>query len=479
MAQLDLPDFTASDAQGVTTASGREGVFLKPVEAALLRPIRGRCTLLTRRGFNSLLLNAQRTQPSKDGYFSMPLIQLVNEHGSHTRNIEATKHLVANMLATVVAWGDSAAALSSQPGARWEACALLAYARIERTSAKRLVLTYDFHRELREKLLSPEVYYRLSLGTAANFRTHAALVVFEIATRYATNRGGLSARRPWREWAQMLCGSPQAAEQLQYKYFKRDTLAPAVRDVNQADVGLTVQLIEHTQGRRVLDLQLKVSRAERLPQLNSSHLAEDANLLARMTELGIAADEAEDLAQEYGLDELGTGCTILATRLQDSRLEPLARPYAFLKKVLQNRAATPSAAGRQQEVARSSAPSDEAAPLDDQAPSGSALRHAWSKHAQRIERARFDALVTEEKLAVLEAFQQSARWVELNSRDGAFRQAWHTLRATWPAQAFALHGYVSRHFFEWCAETRWPLPSDEDELRAGVQRLAQLALSTG
>ncbi|MFD2274277.1 hypothetical protein ACFS07_33320 [Undibacterium arcticum] len=63
---------------------------------------------------------------------------------------------------------------------------------------------------------------------------------------------------PWTEWRWAIYGSIDATSTLnQYKYFKKDKLLPAIREINlRSDI--TIELIEVKDGRRVADLQFIV-----------------------------------------------------------------------------------------------------------------------------------------------------------------------------------------------------------------------------
>jgi len=145
-----------------------------------------------------------------------------------------------------------------------------------------------------EKILrSPDIYTRLSIYYLTSLRTTGGIALYEHAKRYATNPSGLTSREDWEWWYDVLTGLPMSHEKPEYKYFKRDTLKPAVEEVNTTDIN--IELIELKNGRRISQLQFKISKAKQgvleLPPVPVI----DTKTVNRIRELGIHSREAEDI----------------------------------------------------------------------------------------------------------------------------------------------------------------------------------------
>jgi hypothetical protein len=85
-------------------------------------------------------------------------------------------------------------------------------------------------------------------GIISQLRSHAGVALYEICTRYKDI--GRTARQAWRWWCPVLSGNPpsEKSARLEYRIFKRDTLKPAIAEVN-AITDIDVELVEHKDGR--------------------------------------------------------------------------------------------------------------------------------------------------------------------------------------------------------------------------------------
>ena len=111
----------------------------------------------------------------------------------------------------------------------------------------------------------------------------------------------------------VLSGRPETDKttRLEYRIFKRDTLKPALAEVN-AVTDLEIELVEHKAGRFIAALQFLIRRK---PQANLPlRLPSEPvglSLIARAQALGVADARAEDLADAHGTQTLRQGLDAL------------------------------------------------------------------------------------------------------------------------------------------------------------------------
>src|SRR3546814_15263612 len=117
------------------------------------------------------------------------------------------------------------------------------------------------------------------------------MALYENCRRYLTNPSKLTSRQSVQWWYQVLTGNPASAEVPEYKYFKRDTLLKAIREVNDV-TDLIVELIEFKEGRRVAELQFSVEKRAQEPLQLSAPAVDSAAHLARLMALGVTPADA-------------------------------------------------------------------------------------------------------------------------------------------------------------------------------------------
>jgi hypothetical protein len=194
-----------------------------------------------------------------------------------------------------------------------------------------------------EKILRcPEIYTSLSIYYKMSLRTNAGISLYETAKRYATNPSGLSLRETWEWWHDVLTGLPVNHPKPEYKYFKRDTLKPAIDEVNTTDV--RVELIEHKVGRKVTHLQFRILREPRQAPLERPALHPNADLISRIEELGIIRKEAEELCTSHEEKYLRETIDWIEARVADVKLPPVSSKAGMFRAALRGRFAQATAA---------------------------------------------------------------------------------------------------------------------------------------
>lgn len=303
-------------------------VLRKPVNTLAIAPKSARITSLGRKAYNVLLFEAQ-DQGLDNEVYRAPLERIVrgidfdsNDHGL------IKKHLRA-MVSTTVEWQSP----TTGEGAAWNVSGLLAHAKLSKEGGQ-VWVEWSYAINLKQELLHPTIFARLKLEIISQLRSHAGIALYEICTRYKDV--GKTSRQHWRWWRPVLSGQPDSdkTDRLEYRIFKRDTLKPAIAELN-AITDLDVELVEYRDGRTIADIQFMIrSGAQVTGTALSAPEPVDLALIARARQLGIAPEKADDLIEEFGGDAVKSGLEMLASRIDKSFPEPLRDRFRYLKSMM-------------------------------------------------------------------------------------------------------------------------------------------------
>jgi len=343
-------------------------VLRKAVNTLAIVPKSARITTLGRKSYNVLLFHAQEQGLDKD-VFKAPLDTIIQglDFDSHDHAL-VKKHLRA-MVSTTVEWQSP----TTGEGSSWNVSGLLAHARLSKERGQ-VWIEWSYAVNLKQELLQPTVFARLRLEIISQLRSHAGVALYEICTRY--REIGRTARQAWRWWQPVLSGHPPSEKtaRLEYRIFKRDTLKPAIAEIN-AVTDIQIELMEHKQGRFIDEIQFRIQpRKQGTLALGHPPAPVDMALVARAQRLGVSDEAAEGLAQEHGEAALRAGLDALQRRTQTSFPEPLRNPLRYLRALMpgaQAQAQEPAAAY----AATPAAPGD-VAPPDPALRERQARRHA-------------------------------------------------------------------------------------------------------
>jgi Initiator Replication protein len=351
----------AADAKGRGGRSTPDEVQLlrKAVNTLAIVPKSTRITTLGRKSYNVLLYQAQEQGLEKD-VFRTPLDTVVKGLDFDSNDHALIKKHLRAMVSTTVEWQSP----TSGEGASWNVSGLLAHAKLSKERGQ-VWVEWSYAVNLKQELLDPTVFARLRLEVISQLRTHAGVVLYEICTRYKDI--GRTARQPWRWWYPVLSGNPpsEKSERLEYRIFKRDTLKPAIAEVN-AITDLDIELVEHKQGRFVDEIQFHIGiKKQAALGLRRTAPPVDLSLVARAQALGVPEELLDVLMASHTEAAVRSGLDALERRLANAYPEPLRDPQRYLKALLANErvvlpvqgdadevAAAPQAAVREQQSAR-------------------------------------------------------------------------------------------------------------------------------
>ncbi|QSN63300.1 replication initiation protein [Caballeronia sp. M1242] len=424
----------------------------KAVEAIAIQPKSGKITLLTRKLFNVLLAVAQQADESGDTYRAL-LSDIVANSAFDSNDTALVKEHLRRMVSVQVEW--STGTSSQKPGRKWGISTLIADAEIlEDPSTRRVWVEFSFAPKIKKKLLDPVQYARLSLQFQSQLRSSAGLALYEICVRYLTNPSHLTMRETWEWWRPILSGTPdtEAGDEAkrEYKYFKRDYLRPAIAEVN-AVTNIFVELVEHREGRRVAEIQFRVTeRKQPMLALDEHPNVFDSTLVDRMVKIGISLKEAQTLYADSEENRIRAALLMTEQRMRSTTLPPVRSAAALFKDALKKGYAPPVEA--LPSVAngaspRAGAPSASAA--DDLK---ARLLGEFSAFRRKEARAMYEEQGEEERELARQSFEQ-----ELLPELGAH------MRDDWRKRGLDSK-LAETSFFDWLARRTWGEPTDGDLL---------------
>ncbi|URI05769.1 replication initiation protein [Aquincola tertiaricarbonis] len=304
----------------------------KPVNTLAIVPKSQRITSLGRKSYNVLLFEAQSQGLDKD-VFSAPLERIIRGVDFDSNDQELIKKHLRAMVSTTVEWQSP----TTGEGTTWNVSGLLAHARLSKIRGQ-VWVEWSYAVNLKQELLQPTVFARLSLEIISQLRSHAGIALYEICSRYKDI--GRTSRQAWAWWRPVLSGRPENEKtaKLEYRIFKRDTLKPAIAEVC-AITDIDVELVEHKAGRFVSELQflIRPKAREAMPPRQPPQPV-DLSAVTQARVLGIDDNRAEELIETYGQQAFTEGLEALRKRLETAFPEPLRDPFRYLKALLSGEA---------------------------------------------------------------------------------------------------------------------------------------------
>ncbi len=315
-------------------ASG-EILLKKAVDALAIIPTNRKISLLARKVYNVMIYYAQKQGDQE--IYRVRLRDVINAIEFNSNNTEVLKEHLRQMVMTKVEWQSP----TQGEGARWGVSGLISHAELINEGGE-VLMEWSYAPKLKQAILDPQRYARFSLAMQIGLRTSAALVLYEICSRYVDNPGGVTARQHWTWWRPVLTGVPdnQSGAYKEWKYFSRDVIKLAVAEVSQI-TELSVEAIEYRRGRSVTDLQFRVKRKmqQRLP-LMAALSPVDLNEVGRAIRAGVEQSKAERLLEKFGSTAFASAVDSLEARKLRRDLEVVSSPAQFLGAILSNSAVT-------------------------------------------------------------------------------------------------------------------------------------------
>lgn len=320
------------------SSAGADGTELrKPHEMIVLVPRAKRVTLTGRRIYNALLqvaqsrLQAMGSMPPADFMFEAPLPAILRTTGSSGEDRTAAKRYLREMRGLEVDWESTA----PSEGVKWRGFSMLSEVAIEIRHGENWV-SWSYPPTLMAALKEPSRWARIDLDILAKLGTYAALALYEICARYRDNPSGLTSRKPVQWWADALSPAPAGSERREWRKFKSERIKDAIDEINR-ETDLEVELIEHRQGRAVVEAQFAVRRRRPTARLKAVDGAPvDAHLVLRAESLGVRESKLDALISEFGEAAVRDKLDVLERRANDSRLRGVDNGHSYLRSLLRN-----------------------------------------------------------------------------------------------------------------------------------------------
>jgi hypothetical protein len=318
-------------------SQAKEGVELrKPHEMIVMVPRSKRVTLTGRRIYNALLqvsqarLVALESMPAADYMFEAPLPAILRTTGSSGEDRTAAKRYLKEMRGLEVDWESTAPG----DGVKWRGFSMLSEVAIEVRNGENWV-SWSYPPTIMAALREPARWARIDLDMLACLGSYAAVALYEICARYRDNPSGVTSRKPVAWWADALSQAPAGSERREWRKFKNERVKPAIDEIN-AETDLEIELIEHKEGRAVVEAQFAVrkKRLDRRPR----HAAQlvDAHIVLRAESLGVRELKLEGLVKEFGEDLVREKLDVLEKRVANSKLPAIDNTYSYLRSLLRN-----------------------------------------------------------------------------------------------------------------------------------------------
>ncbi len=287
-------------------------------------------------------------------------------------------------------------------------------------------------------------------------RSYAAAVLFELGMQYLTSPSRLTMREDLYWWGSVLTGRSEV-DKVDYRYFKRDVLRPALAEVDALQDEFSLELIEHREGRRVVELQFVVHRKSQ----SALEVTEDRNtfdllLVERLRKLGLKDEDADRLYSKTDEGLLRATVDHVEQRMRNLSLTALTAPAAYLRDALKKGyAATQGADG---EVRAPAVKENSAKPLAIKA-SVQTIRDEWERAQVKQADERFAHLSPRDRVQLQQEFEES----QLVGMMEPIVRAW---RREGPASKIA-----SPLFFRWLAGRAADAePSEKDLLEFAIAK---------
>ena len=359
-------------------ASAKDSDLLKkPVNALAIVPVTRKITVLGRKMYNVMLDMSQAMGIDQDVY-RVPLTDIVSGVDYSSNDLELIKKHLRAMASTSVEWNSP----TTGEGPKWTVSTLIAHATLTKERGQ-IWVEWSYAKPIKQELLEPSVFARLSLGMLSQMHTYGGIALYEICSRYRAI--GKTSRQEWRWWLPVLTGQPnnERLAKMEYRFFKRDSIKPAIAEIN-AITDIEVELMEYKAGKSINEVQFLVRQKAQTGLLpKSSPKPVDLALIKRAVALGISDEKAEELLVQHGADALASGLDSLERRLANNYPEPVRDPFRYLKASLdglQLQQVADKAQGRAGEL-----PTIEASRVDRK--KENAVKAAWMEEWMRRQRA--------------------------------------------------------------------------------------------
>lgn len=418
-----------SNVQQLASESAERVLVMKqPMQTIALKPTHGAISRAMSLMWLKIIQVIQK-QPEAPAY-TIPMKELVDFIGD-TKNYDRLKENLRALNAVQVEWNQV-----GEDRDQWAVSSLISQAKVSRSGGSTSVevsLPPDINRGIREL----KQFSVINLMLARELKNPAALNLFRIAVAFETNPSRVTFRRQVGEWENMLRGQPRApGTEFVYKYFKRDTVLPAMAEIARL-THLTLELLEYREGRVVRELQFRVLPKENMDFEPASENLAGVEVLAELKVLGVRSAEARAMLAAFGPARIRRNIDYLR-RKQAEGGNKVRNETAYIKAAVQNDYAD-------REVEEGEVTSVSADPVSNKALTSTASERQMAMQGfQAHRRARAHALFME-----MPHRDSNAHWESFGEATRAAKN--QTLVAAIKAKGLKAK-LVEIAFFDWLAE---------------------------
>jgi hypothetical protein len=330
----------AGDIAAIESSELRE--FRKTNEAIGLRVVEGNLSLLSRKVFNVMMYHAQEMKepgrnapidtPAAKKYFWIPLSDLARDAAYDSKDVQYLKKQLEEM---------QNIKLLMENERQWTSERLVSSVTLVNPEgfnkhSGQVWFGFAFPPEVHEQVMAPSTYTRLSIVYQSSLKSGSALALYEICRRYATNPSKLTFIQSYEHWYGVITGNPiSVSAPPVYKYFKRDTLKPAIAEIN-ALTDISIELVEHKNGRRVEKLQFRVEQTKQAQLEFPAPPVIDVELMGRIMKFGFSQADASDLAAKHSDAVIRAAISRVEVRSESKGMAPLDTPAGYFRWTLQD-----------------------------------------------------------------------------------------------------------------------------------------------
>jgi hypothetical protein len=300
---------------------------------------------LSRKMYNVFLFLSQMSlrnmdrMPSATHLFDAPLADVLRICGAEHQHSSARKYL-AEMRKADVVWD------SPDSGAELQhiGYALLSESRITRRSSGAMWVHWALPPALYEALVDPDRWASIDLVVLSRLQTYAAIVLYEICSKYRDNPSRVTCRRDPTWWTELLSATPFPLDEAsgkrkvpEWRRFKSKFIKSAIDQIN-TESDLQVELLEDKEGgksAKTIQFRVCVKRSERQAEPAEEGAVPEPGVMKFAGSLGINDPQTvATMTKTHGRDAVVEALQKLDHRQRQLSLDLVRSPKNYLNSIL-------------------------------------------------------------------------------------------------------------------------------------------------
>lgn len=268
---------------------------------------------------NCLLKNALDTEPDKEGWWTISIMEMGGAIGFDSNNRAYLRNSALELMKIVFEYDVIS---KSNTRVLWKASVLFPDMEIQES-----VMRYQISGQLRDRVLNPDMYALIDLNVLRRFQRSASIPIYEHCIRFINL--GKTAVVQLETFRDIVLGANSGAGSYkEYKYFKQKVLRPSIVEINTLSE-ITIELVEGKIGRSVDSIHFLVKRKPS-SEVTSPRSDEIIKITDELVQFGLSAIDVRRLVKQHTPNELRAALEY--TRKQ-SRVD---NPLGYFRKALEN-----------------------------------------------------------------------------------------------------------------------------------------------